>query len=278
MAYDAGKTVHGTETMLEIANRGEAGRRKVMLKVDISVEGIQINIKNLEAVKRRIGNAAITALNETGKLVKDELREQMTRVFDRPTPYTLNALYVKRATAEKPAVTIAPRMFAGKGTVPEKYLWPQVFGGDRNLKRHEQALKRIGILPPGMYAVPGSAAQLDAYGNMSRGQIIQILAYFKAFGEQGYRANITEKGKAKLKRGTKKKRGMEYFAVISQRSHLKRGIYQKVSFGFGKAIRPVMMFIKSPSYRKRYEFGKIAEAKAKQVFRGLYLAALNRAE
>ena len=46
-----------------------------------------------------------------------------------------------------------------------------------------------------MGIVPGDAATLDQNGNMSAGQIVQIMSWFKAFGEQGYQANMRDGGR-----------------------------------------------------------------------------------
>ena len=245
-----------------------------MLKVDITVKGIDITVRNLQAVQKKIGTAVIKALNDTGFAVRAALIEEMPRAFDRPTPYTLKAIYVWKATQARPFVQIGPNPDAGKGTDPSKYLGPEVFGGERRSKRHEKALRYAGILPDNMYTVPGNAAQMDAYGNMSRAQIIQIISWFKGFSDVGYRANATAATKAKKWRGTKRARGFRYFAVTTTKGRFRPGIYKTTRFAFGAAIEPVMIFVKKPVYRKRYQFHKIAEAKAKAVFRELYPKAL----
>jgi hypothetical protein len=141
---------------------------------------------------------------------------------------------------------------------------PQVEGGRRSVKGFEKALQRIGVLPHGMFIAPGEACPLDAYGNIPPSLIIQIMSYFRAFGEQGYKANITDKRKEKLKKGSKKTGfGFEYIVsygpgTASGRQHLPAGIYKKVRFSSGTALKPIMMFVKAPSYRARFPFFDIA--------------------
>ncbi len=51
-------------------------------------------------VQRQTNWAASQALTRTARHAVDELRQVMQRVFDRPTPYTLNALRVTPATRD----------------------------------------------------------------------------------------------------------------------------------------------------------------------------------
>jgi hypothetical protein len=205
-----------------------------------------------------IPSITMRALNMTADQVKQALVDEMSKTFDRPTPYTLNAPYVWYATKSNLTAKVLLREFGGKSR-SEKYLLTQVQGGERRLKSFEKALQSIGVLPSGMYAVPGQRAPLDAYGNISAGFIVQILSYFRAFGEQGYKANITDEKKAKMAKGTKKKRGIEYFAIRKGDRGLKPGIYRKTAFGFGKSTEPMIMFVKRPTYRQLLKWDEVAQ-------------------
>jgi hypothetical protein len=227
---------------------------------------IKVRITNKDQVLKIYTDAAgfeiprITrrALNMTADQIKQALADEMNKAFDRPTPYTLNAPYVKYASERNLTAFVLLREYGGKSR-SEQYLLTQVHGGARRLKSFESALKSIGVLPAGMYAVPGQRAPKDAYGNISAGFIVQILSYFKAFGEQGYRANITDEKKGKLAKGTKKKRGFEYFSIRSSGKALKPGIYRKTAFGFGKSTEPMIMFVKQPTYKQLLQWDAIAQ-------------------
>lgn len=155
-----------------------------------------------------------------------------------------------------------------QGVTVSDVLKAEIYGGLRKLKRHEQALSRVGILPAGMAIVPGEAAKIDAYGNMSAGQINQIISWFRAFGEQGYAANMLQKGRARLARGSKAKgtQGFAYFCLKKQVGKLSPGIYQRFSFSKGSAVKPVMIFVRIPQYRKRLDFYGVAERAAVDEF------------
>lgn len=193
--------------------------------------------------------------------VKAEQEREIRRIFDRPTPYTQRSLFLQRATKTRQrALVWVKDDLAGKPDT--NYLDSQVFGGARRFKRFERALQRVGVLPSGWYAVPGNAAQRDAYGNMTRAQLVQIIAFFDAFGQQGYRANLGTKGRERLRRGTRGRQAKEYFAAVPgvrRTAHMQPGIYEAVFSGFGRAApRPVLIFVRTIAYRKRWDFEGIA--------------------
>lgn len=234
--------------------------------------------RQLQALEKEIGKAekqmrlgAAIALTKTARRAEEAIKKEMLDVFDRPTRYTLNATFVKPARAGTKAgskvdltasVKVKDAELKNRGVPPVNYLIHQIEGGQRQQKRFERALQRIGVLPDGWLAVPGRAAELDAYGNMKPSQIVQILSYFQAFAETGYRANSTEDTRAKLKRGGRKRYGRAYFAAIPGRSrskHLKPGIYLRQYGAFGVALRPVVIFISKATYAPRLPFYGIAQ-------------------
>jgi len=63
---------------------------------------------HLNALERKqLPFAYSLAVNRTAKLVKQAEIDKMRAVFDRPTPYTLNSLYVKPGTKANPYVHIS---------------------------------------------------------------------------------------------------------------------------------------------------------------------------
>lgn len=155
---------------------------RLNVKVDIAAA-----LRGLSQVREeQIPFAVSLALNRTIEHARAETVREMERVFDRPTSYARNGLWVRRATKINLEAEIAFKTEAGKGVPADKFMAPGVFGGRRRLKRAEIALQRIGAMPAGYVTVVGSGAKLDAYGNINRGQIVQILSYLQAFGEQGY--------------------------------------------------------------------------------------------
>lgn len=231
---------------------------------------------DIQRTRGSVPIAVAIALTRTAKLAQSAVRTEMQRVFDRPTAYTLNSTFIKPATRERMVSSVYLKDDTSKGTPAAKYLSPQIEGGTRKHKRFEVALQRIGVLPAGWFVVPGKGAKLDGAGNWSRGQIVQVLSYFKAFGEQGYRANTIDEKRARMKRGTRSKRGIAYFAVLPGRRAsraLHPGIYQQIYFAFGTAITPIAIFVSSNAYGRRLDFFGTVE----QVARAQFPVELSRA-
>ncbi|TXL70114.1 hypothetical protein FHP25_35930 [Vineibacter terrae] len=213
---------------------------------------IKSNIPNVlktltQFQREQVPFATIVAMTRTAQALKEVHITEINRVFDRPTPWTLNGLYVQPATKRRPEAAVYFREFAPKGTPAGKYLRPQMHGGQRRHKGMERLLQGKGLLPPGMYVVPGQGAEVDAYGNMSRGQIIKILSYLRAFGEVGYLANRSRRTKS---RGTRRRE--HYFVGSPGGAPL--GVWQRK----GDGIVPVMIFVQAPQYPVRYRFQEVS--------------------
>lgn len=254
------------------------------MNVTIEFKGLKEVIANMnDLAKTQVPFAAAKALTKTAQDVKEEIVKQMPSFIDRPARWTLNGLYIKPATKEKLIAEVGYKdktsikvttTNKGQGTPAAYYMEPNVEGGKRNIKGFEKALQYHGVLPKGMYIAPGEACPLDAYGNIPHGLIMQILSYFKASERgSGSKSNITPEKKAKLLKGTKKTRGFEYIlsrgkgemniptesgGLRTIQQHLPAGIYKKEGYAWGSRIRPIMMFVKEPSYKKRFPFHEIA--------------------
>ena len=229
------------------------------------------------------------ALNDTGFQVRRAMQDEMRAVFDRPTDYILRSPFVRMATAAKLSVTIEPTYMGGKGIDPQKILDAQTWGGRRRDKRSEAALRRAGILPNGYQTAipsddrggpyPGSD---DGKGNLRGPFLVQLISYFHAFGEQGYKANMSEKGYQRVHRGTKKQAGRRYFVTygktrggprITQKgeqddrtAHLAPGIWAASGTG-GADVRPVLMFVRpGRGYQPRFDMDKVAKRADAQTY------------
>jgi hypothetical protein len=256
------------------------------MKVDVKINGLKALMNEMSDLeKKQLPFAMAKTLTKTAQQIKEAAVKEMSRTLDRPTPYTLGSLYIKTAKKKKltAMVYFKDKSSAGKGNPAANFLFPQVEGGQRNLKRFESSLRRIGVLPKGLFVVPGNACPLDAHGNIPSSLIVQILSYFQAFGEQGYRANITDKRKKSIARGSKKQGfGFEYFVSYgpgtwSGRQHLPAGIYKRVKFSVGTSIKPIMMFTKEPKYKKRFPFYEVAQKTLDQNLIGNFNEAMDEA-
>jgi hypothetical protein len=239
--------------------------------------------------ERHINATLATGLTRTAVEGKTAAKAELMRVIDKPTPYTQGQLRHTMATAEQlvaevgfdiEAITdirgsVQRYSSAGQGNTPASaYLTPQVEGGGRNTKRFELALQAAGAMPKGWRAVPAtgsnSAARLDAFGNVSRGQIQQIVAQVGTELLSGY--NNRTVGPHDKRKGAQAKRrralgraGGQYVAVVQRKGRLAPGIYlaeardfgAKLGLGRTGKLRPVFLFVKSVSYAVRFEFNRV---------------------
>lgn len=218
-------------------------------------------LRDLEKFQKQIPFATARALTKTAQEVMREDKQAIASVFDRPTPYALNSLFLQPARKDKLEAKVWIKSDAFKGTPAENFLKPNIDRGSRKQKRYERALIAAGVMPAGYFTVPGAAAPLDAYGNIPSRFIVQLLSYFRSFGQQGYTANMTEAGRKRFERGASKRLGqnVQYFAV-GLNNRLKPGIYMRVTFSTGSAIKPVILFVKSVGYKQRFDFFGISQS------------------
>lgn len=97
--------------------------------IDINVHG---DIKKLErafagVAEKQIRFAASQALTVVGKKVQSAERENMQKVLDKPTPFTLNSVAVKGATKQSLTATVYVKDIAAS------YLLPFEVGGNHKL-------------------------------------------------------------------------------------------------------------------------------------------------
>ncbi len=247
------------------------------------VINLKSNIKEIvnaiNADQKHLRLSAAIALTKTAKAAQEELRKEMERAFDRPTPYALNSTYVRTANVNRLQAEVGIKDEAVKGTPAVNFLGPQIGGGERRLKRFEKALQAHSLLPQGMYAVPGSAAEIDGYGNMSKGQIMKILSALRAAEMySGYSANRARKlpglTVAKKRRANAKKKQAEYFVGRPGGGRLPLGIWQVFRFGHGSAVKPVVIYTSKAQYKSRFDFAGIVDRVAARDFDALFLEQL----
>ena len=204
--------------------------------------------------------AIVQASNKTAYQVRESWKRAAIRTFDRPTPRTQNAVLYRKASKQRPWAEIYIRDGSGAGTAPAQYLSTQVEGGQRRLKGMEVALQAAGLLPRGQIAVPGDGAPLNQYGNVSGALVRKILSQLRATREDGNASGEAADGRARrLKRQRRRGGGGSYFVVGEQRGRLRPGIYERIQFAQGSAVRSIFIFVRRGGYKRRYRIFDIAE-------------------
>ena len=210
---------------------------------------------------RRFNSAVATALTRTAVAVGKEWTGQLTQRFDRPTPATTRAVMVKRAenTATRLEAEVKVRD-AGSGTPPVEWIGPGELGGQRRIKKFEAALQAQGSMPRGWKAVPGPAARLDQYGNVSRAQIVQVIAQLGAKFSPGYARVISASASKRAQRAIRQ--GRSYVAILpGNPAKLMPGVYER----FGRSLRAVFIYVQTTQYAKRLDLLGLGVRQAGQI-------------
>lgn len=240
-----------------------------MFKLDIGVNDAPLTKSAMELQQRQIPFALIRTATLLAQQVKKGELSVLKQRLDRPTPTTLNSLFVKMASKGKPALVYFKDQWTS-GIPADTYLQQAVFGGLRPHKRFEKSLIARGIMRAGQYALP-SASFLNQYGNVSRGTMTKVLSGLDAAESgRGYAANATD-SKRSMSKGNRRFFG----GVVGDEA----GVWERMNTKWGDAVRPVFIFSDGPpGYRTIFPFFKIAEnivkANMDRVFAGALADAM----
>lgn len=220
--------------------------------------------------------AVFLAVNDVATGGVRHNQRAMRRQLDRPKPFTIRGIYPRKARYRRgqrqaglaAAVTTASLMwreFAAKGTPAGKYLRPVVFGTPRLAKRHEVALRRRGLIKNNAYLVPAPGQRLNQYGNLTRANYVKILSALGASSDGSQNRTARSRGRnARLKNYFVPKRG----------GQLTPGVYERKNSG---AIKPVLIEVRQPQYRQRYDFFTTSANFARRQFPISLRIAMRRA-
>ena len=259
-----------------------------MISIKVEFKGFDILAKDIENKAMKVNEATAKALTSTAYSVRKAINEELKSKLDNPKPYTTRqAIQVIEATPNnlRATVGLGVRYDApSKGTPYQKALGHLFTGGRRRYKKIEAAFWKLGVLPAGWMIVPGEGCPLDQYGNIPSGFVVQMLSYFKAFSEQGYRANMTDKKRAKMAdvgrtaNGYKTINGAVYFISRGKGNwsgsrswkggrvqHLSPGVWKKTGIHGGKVV-PVLMFVRAGNWQKRFDLLSTAKARVSERF------------
>lgn len=232
----------------------------------------QVRAALSEFSDRRFRAVVSTALTRAAKDMAAEWQEQIDRRIDRPVARTKSATVFLSATAVTltSEVRVKDQM---SGTPPATYLNPQERAGGRRAKKFELALQASGAMPRGYVTVPGRAAQLDGYGNVSRSQIIAIIAALGADYSPGYQRVISKNTAKRLASLTR--RGRQYVSVHpddAKNLGMSPGIYERTAEG---GLRAVFLYVRAVRYRKTLDLERLAAKEGPQIVGREFVRAVN---
>jgi len=222
-----------------------------MFKVDMSLDAFPVSAGMRELEKKHIPFVMARTATLLAQRVKKGAITVMQKRLDRPTPTTLNSLFVKMATKARAAEVYFKDSWAS-GIPADTYLQQAVSGGLRPHKRFEKSLIARGIMRSGQFAVP-TTAFMNQYGNVSRGTMMKILSGLGAAeSTRGYQANASG--------STRSRRKGNAHRFFSGDVDGTQGVWERKSMGMGDAVRPVFIFADSaPRYRTIFPFFKIGQ-------------------
>ena len=230
---------------------------QISIKTDI--DKLRLTIDRVR--REQVPYATRLTVNKLAEVAKLRMDVKELPKLDRPTRYTLGMMRVnyanksnlKAAVLVKDSATITKRGQHG----PAAVLGHLFEGGQRRGKGYEGLIASKGLMPKGMYAVPGEGVKLDQYGNIPKSLLIQILSYIQAFDERGFKANVTDDSRSKFEKRVGKKSfggGTVQFFVAKKgdKRKLHPGIWARVQLAQGTSLKPMIMYVDDTDGYKRY--------------------------
>lgn len=255
----------------------------MQIKVDTS--GLESLSRQMQGMQKQVAFATAVALTRTAKAAQGDVAAEFARKFDRPTPTVMNGLWTKPATKQnlRSMVYVKDRPLGGKNPNSLAQILAHEFsGGSRIAKQLEVLLRQQGFLTANEYVAPGGAAKLDRYGNMSRGQITQILSQIgviragfdsTATGSKRSRRNVQRAGVIFWSAGpnggggkplTDAATGIVYGHTGrgGRAQHLPKGAWVRS----GDGVKPLLIVIRAPHYSRRIDMAAIVRKTIDRVF------------
>ena len=186
--------------------------------------------------KRQLEFVTARTVNELAKLAIVEEKKELAKVFDKPTPFTVNAIAMKPAKKGYPVATVFIRPLAAR------YLAPYIFGGKQFL----------GLKPADLVPVGASANQ---FGNLPRNAIKKYMGRKDVFmGKIGDTYGVWQRPYRELKKKSKDGKKVKPDRLINKSGKFKL----------------LVAFHEPVSTRKRFNFGARSQRMIEQEFQKVF--------
>lgn len=236
------------------------------------------------AMNRQIPFAVARTLTQVAQQAKASTEAAMAGKFDRPTPWTMKSLYYVPASKNDNPIMSRVWLMDGQarpggraGQNKLAVIGHQFLGGDRPRKLIEYWLQRAGLIGANEYVAPGERARLDRYGNISRGQVQQIMSQLRlgvdaaawSSGSKRSKRNVAKAGEMFFSRGPGNWFGRRSWQN-GRTQNLPKGVWMRIRFGHGQAVVPILMVIRKPRYSQRIDLVGIGHKVHERNFHRLY--------
>jgi len=218
-----------------------------MLKITTDLSGLTKAQRFIGAYKNQLPFAASVALNQTARQVQLAMKQQTTKSFDKPVPFTKNAFRYNKSTKANLTAEVFPAQ-------DRPYLNTQIFGGERLWKTYEGLIRGLARetgnpLPSNRKIVPTAIAK-NKSGNPKR----------RLFGEIQSRLSSSDRGGFMI--GTP--RGGNRMPGVYRRSR-------------GRLVPYFLAVPNEPTYRPRFPFEKLGNDTVRRIYPTELSKALDRA-
>lgn len=220
--------------------------------LDIRMEGYEEVARKLDGAPKAIKWAFVIGATRTAKQMAAALKAEMPKSFDRPTPFAIRSIGWKGATLDNPVAKVGFGINAFARSARTDWARPEVHGGKRNAKALESKISALVGGGP-WFVMPGGAAKLDRYGNLSAGMIQQVLS------DLGIQSDTAQNA---TDRSRKRNRRSRYF--VMKRGGAPIGI--AVRDGRGKVSMALILTRTQPTYKPAYRMMEVGKKIVDDVF------------
>lgn len=202
--------------------------------INIRLDTKQLRRDLAELKGRNVPRAMCNVVNRLAYNSRLKLQDEMKAKFKNPTPWTLGMFAMIPAKPGQARAAIVTKDLTSSykgGTAAARYLSPEVFGGERELKPSE---KKLSIISEGQEWVPGRDAPLNSYGNIKLSEIKKILDEIPNIGKRQNGPRIKY-----MKGGPRPKD--QYFVLRKSENGKPMGVYKRV--GKSRKFKEILRFI-----------------------------------
>lgn len=193
------------------------------MQVDSNIREIIKGLSDLE--RKQLPYAQSVALNRTAFQAREDMKHQMQAKLDRPTPYTLRSVRVKKATKRK----LEAIVFINEAQA--EYL-QYVFTGKTKFPKRKALV------------TPSKNTRLNKYGNMPRGKLQRLLSDGKHFSgvpngtdlPAGIYRRMGRGGRSRLKLIVQYKKRQEYTKKLDFKSVVSSSVTRNFDSNFHRAL------------------------------------------
>ncbi len=253
----------------------------VQVSLTIDDKAVADALKNV--APRQLPFVTALGITKVGQAVQKHFKDQLPKVFDRPTDFTVRGVFLETATKSRPVATVFfPDSAENRGRDQREYIRPGAQGTSaRSQKKTENLLTRMGVLPAGWITVPGSFfknGRLDQYGNISGAYYKQIISGLRLKNTKGQAKPVSA---ASQRRADKMGVDAEFFAVSTGTNKLGKnggwlpsGVYRRTGPG-GRKLQQYLIFVRRASYKARFDVQKQAQTAINASANAAFAEALN---